>query len=235
MNFVWDITLRAESEGIPREDLFFVPAEDPSPYYEQAFTYLNQYHVDDPVVPINPLMRFAPIFQFVLHPDVMAALFREHQQFIIIFFDALMHMLVESDLCHGMTKQEFYVRQVRNDMRSGEYGKVVKEGMETLDREQQLFIANEMYSVINIGSSLISFSRVMKRIFPDCFIYQSRKRPRTVYVYLPENENDNLSRQWHMIKDTFLPLDIDIKIFWRYHFGIMGLDPAMELNEIALF
>ena len=235
MNWIWDITLQAERDGFPREDLFFIPAENASPYYEQSFKELNKKNIDNPVIEINPLRRFNFIFEYILHPDILNLIFAEQRQFIYYFFDAVVHFLIEIDLAHGMTKQEFYIRQIRREMLGGVFGKVVADGMNTLDREKQLAAADEFFVVMQTGSNIQSFCRAMRQTFPGCFIYQKKNQPRTLYVYIEDEENETLQKRWLFVRDMFLPLDIDIKVFWKYHFGIMGVDSTMQANMIALF
>lgn len=235
MNFIWDIALQAQRDGFPLEDLFFQPSADPSPCYEQSFTYLNQKHIRDPRIEINPLMRFSEIFQYLLHPDVFYYLEEESQQFILYAFDAIVHILTEIDLCHGITKREFYVRRVRKEFQAGVYGKKAAEDYATLDKEQQLAMADTMLNVMKMGSSIHSFCAIMKQIFPGCVIYQVKKHPQILYVYIGRERDVSLEKQWNLLKDTFLPLDIEVRVFWELHFGILGVDATMRADAIAIF
>ena len=143
MNFIWDIVLQAAKDDFESQQLFFKPAEVFSPYYEHAFDCINQRHVDAAEVEINPLMRFSAIFEYLLHPDVMNLVFENQRQFILFYFDLTTHILAEIDLCHGMTKREFYIRKIRQEMLAGIYGETVKAGMEQLKRKGQIVVADE--------------------------------------------------------------------------------------------
>ena len=37
------------------------------------------------------------------------------------------------------------------------------------------------------------------------------------------------------VKDMFLPIGFELRIFWQYHFGIIGIDATMKLDEMALY
>lgn len=174
MNFIWDIVLQAAKDDFESQKLFFKPAENFSPYYEHAFNCINQRHVDAAEIEINPLYRFSAIFEYLLHPDVTNLVFENQRQFILFYFDLTTHILAEIDLCHGMTKREFYIRKIRQEMLAGIYGETVKAGMEQLKRESQIAVADEFLKIIETGSDVNSFCHIMKQIFEGCIIYQSR-------------------------------------------------------------
>ena len=48
MNFTWDIVLNAKRHGTDESELFFRPAKDRSPWYEQAFPILNETRAEGP-------------------------------------------------------------------------------------------------------------------------------------------------------------------------------------------
>lgn len=235
MNFIWDIVLQAAQDDLESQKLFFKPAESFSPYYEHSFKNINQRHVDDTDIEINPLYRFSPIFEYILHPDVKDLLFANQKNFIMFYFDVMTHILAEIDLCHGMTRREFYIRQIRREMLSGVFGEIVREGMTQLKKDKQLAVADEMLCVMEIGSSINSFCHIMKQIFAGCIIYQSRKHPQKLYVYIGKERDEQLQKQWRMIRETFLPLDIEVKEFWANHFGIMEVEETMKIDAIAIF
>ena len=235
MNCIWDIVLRAAQDNFESGKLFFKPAENFSPYYEQSFKSINQRRVESVDIEINPLARFAAIFEYLLHPDVINLIFAEQRQFTLYYFDLIAHILAEIDLCHGMTRREFYIRQIRRELLDGTFGEVVREGVNQLKRDKQLVIADELLRVMEIGSSVRAFCHVMKQIFPDCIIYQGREHPQRIYVYIGQRHDERSEKIWRMIRETFLAFDIDVKIFWEHHFGIIDLKETMRLNEIAIF
>jgi len=235
VNFIWDIVLQAARDDFESHKLFFKPAESYSPYYEHSFSCINQRHVDKVEVEINPLYRFSPIFEYLLHPDVTDLVFENQRQFIMFYFDLTAHILAEIDLCHGMTRREFYIRKIRQEMLSGIFGETVKAGMEQLKRERQISVADEFLKVIEVGSSVHSFCHIMKQVFEGCIVYQSRAHPQKLYVYIGRERDEQLQKQWQMLRETFLPLDIEVKEFWAEHFGILDINETMKIDAIAIF
>lgn len=235
MNCIWDIVLRAAEDDIESGKLFFKPAETFCPYCEQSFKTINQRRVEDTEVEINPLARFSAIFEYLLHPDCLNLIFANQQQFTAFFFDLLTHILADVDLTHGMTRREFYVRQIRREMLSGVFGDVAKDGMNQLKRDKQLAVADELLRVMEVGSSVRSFCHIMKQIFVDCIIYQGRLHPQRIYVYIGQKQNEQRQKQWQMIRETFLSFDAQVRVFWDKHFGIIDVNETMRIDNIAIF
>lgn len=227
--------MQAAQDNFESEKIFFKPAEKFSPYYEHSFDCINQKHVEKPEVEINPLMRFTAIFEYLLHLDVKNLIFENQKQFIMFYFDLLTHILAEVDLCHGMTRREFYIRQIRRELLDGVFGEVAQIGMTELKRDKQVAVADELLKVMETGSSVQSFCNIMKQIFEGCLIYQNRFHPQKIYVYVGKERDENLQKQWQMLRETFLPLDIEVKIFWAEHFGILEVDATMLSDKIAIF
>ena len=235
MNFIWDIVLQAAQDNFESQKLFFKPAEKFSPYYEHSFSCINQKHIDNPKIEINPLYRFSTVFEYLLHPDVKDLIFVSQQEFISFYFDMAAHILAEIDLCHGITRREIYIRQIRRELLDGVFGEVAKSGMLELKRDKQIAVADELLKIMETGADLQSFCNITKQIFEGCIIYQNRFHPQKIYVYVGRERDEQLDKQWQMLRETFLPLDIEVKIFWAEHFGIIGVESTMLSDKIAIF
>ncbi|WP_075428158.1 hypothetical protein [Selenomonas sp. GACV-9] len=234
MNFIWDAALRARKQGMRKEDVAYVPAEDGSPYYELSFDYLNRSEVGPEPVPVNALYRFSAIFQYLLHPDVRYLLEKDKEEFIQKAFDSLLHILCEVDLHHGITRQECYVRKLRQELLGGVFGQGAAALTGSLTQKEQLVVAEELLHTIRCGSSLQGFGQAFHRLFPKGLLYQSRFTPNELYAYLDEPEDQARERAWQSFCQLFLPLDFSVRVFWQPHFGILGLDGTMK-DDIALF
>ena len=236
MNFVWDIVLNAENQEIKKKDLFFKQASIYSPWYEQSFSQLNKTEIDDSVIEINALYRFNHIFKELLHTNIKDdpsnALMQEFSEYL---FDIFIHALSEVDLKHGLTKREFYVRKIRQELLAGQFGKNAMQALHTMNTKLQHEIANELLTQMQTGSTLLSFRRAMNMTFSGCFIYQSKFNCKELFVYLGRKEKDQYRKQFEFVMDAFLPLGFTAKVFWEYHFGIIGVDATMSTDNIALF
>ena len=236
MNFIWDIVLQAEAQGLNKADLLFQPAENPSPYCEQAFACINQSRLDSTVIEINALYRFSHIFQRLLHPELLArAENRELSQCVAGFFDTIMHLLSEVDLKRGLTKREYFVRQLRAELLDGVYGREAAAAVAAMDRQLQFSLANELLTQIQTGTSLRVFRRAVRTAFTGSLIYQSNYNSKELLLYLGEKETRETALKAQLLLGLFLPLGFSARLFWEYHFGIIGVDGAMQADAIALF
>jgi len=236
MNFIWDIVLQAEAEGMRKEDLFFKQADVFSPYCEPAFSVINQETVENPLVEINALYRFSHLIQELLHPDVLRGLrYDDVAYFVYYFFDALMHYVSEIDLRHGLNRREFYVRKLRQELLGGDFGAVAAAGMAVMDRALQLKMANEVLTGIETGSSLAGFRRALRVAFPDSLLYQSNFDFSQLFLYIGQAETDERKKQVAFVLEGFMPLGFYVELFWQHHFGILGVDATMPVDGIAIF
>lgn len=236
MNFIWDMVLRAEEQGLDRSDVFFRQAEQYSPCYEQSLPDINQKEIHTPINEINALYRFSHIFQEILHPDMIAELKQQElDEFANYFFDIIMHILSEIDLKHGLNKREYFVRKLSKELLGGVYGETAAVTVASLERKLQLQMANELLTQMQTGASLLAFRRAALLMFADCFIYQSNFNCKELLIYIGEKKTNINQTQMDFVIDSFLPLGFSAKIFWQYHFGIIGIDATMQSDAIAIF
>lgn len=236
MNFVWDMVLRAEAQGAFRERLFFRQAGAYSPYYEQSFPCLNQKDAESTEIELNALYRFSHIFQELLHPDVLLALEEAGaKEFVDFLFDFVMHALCEADLMHGLTKREYFVRGLRREILNGVYGRAAAEAFGEMDKPLQLCLAGELLTQMQAGTALLAFRRAVRAAFCGSILYQSNFDCKALYLYIGEKETSAGARRLQFILDMFLPLGFFTRVFWEHHFGIIGVDAVMKLDEIAIF
>ena len=113
MNFLWDIALRAQEQGKGEDELFFCQAREYSPFYEQAFSSLNETQVPEGRIELNLFVRFARIFQELLAWEEEPSAFGEY------LTDAALHALLYTDLRQGLSKRDIYIRKIRQELEQG--------------------------------------------------------------------------------------------------------------------
>ena len=169
MNFTWDIVLNAKRHGTDESELFFRPAKDRSPWYEQAFPILNETRAEGPEIEYNPLYRFDAMFHDMLRED-----FTESPIFQEYLFDAVSHFLVQVDLHHGLTKRAFYVRCLMREMENGGFGPSIAAHLQAVDLDKVSPLHNsEPTSLLSLPDT--AFFLEKKKIVPTRrFIYMLR-------------------------------------------------------------
>lgn len=230
LNFLWDIALRAQQQGKKEEELFFRQAEEYSPFYEQAFSCLNETKVDSTEIELNLLLRFADIFQSILTEEGDV-----YPQFRTYFIDAVLHMILYTDLHHGVTRREIYIRKLMEELESGIYWRRAAEEFAVIPFEKRNRIATLLLSQMQTGASVMNFRRALLVLFPDAVLYQIKADRKKLLLYLKEDRRKNDERMLLFIQDMFLPVSYHLRVFWKYHFGIIGVDETMKIDEIAIY
>ena len=230
MNFLWDIALKAQQQGKREEELLFCQAREYSPFYEQAFSYLNETKVEEAVIELNLLVRFAEIFQYILAEDN-----RQYPQFEKYLIYAALHMILHADIYHGVSKRDIYIRKLTQEIENGTYWKRAAEEFKLIPFEKRSRIATLVLNQIQTGASVMTFRRALLVMFPNAVLYQIKADRKKLLLYLKMDKNKTDERMLQLIEDMFLPVSYHLRVFWKYHFGIIGVDDTMKIDEIAIY
>ncbi len=235
MNFLWDIALRAKEQGFKKEELFFKQAEEYSPYFEQSFSCVNETKVTSPVIESNLLYRFADIFQDILMQEDSGLTKEEQSQFGVYLIDAALHVILYADLRHGLTRREIYIREIEKELLEGIFFSGLSKDFSRIEREKRNRLASLALAQMEMGSSPFLFRRALLVLYPNALLYQIKKEEKTLLLYIEKKENETEKGKLRFVKEMFLPVGYDLRVFWRYHFGIIGVEGAMQMDEIALY
>lgn len=230
MNFLWDIALRAQQQGIKEEELFLTQAQEYSPFYEQSFSCINETQIRSKTIELNLLFRFADIFQVILSEDA-----QELPDLNRYLIDAALHVILYSDLHHGVTKRDIYIMRVLYELSQGMYWKEAAERLQIIPKKDRVRIATLMLNQIQTGSSLKMFCKGLIVVYPDALLYQIRRDRKKLLLYLKDDRTEAGEEKLLFIKDLFLPIGYDLRVFWKYHFGIIGVEDAMRIDETAIY
>ena len=230
MNFIWDIVLNAKQNGSSEENLFFRPAKDRSPWYEQAFPILNETKAEGPEIEYNPLYRFDSMFHDLLRED-----FTDLPTVQTYLFDAVSHYLVYTDLHHGLTKREFYVRCLMREMEGGGFGASIAAHLQAVNPEKRERLAALALVQIQVGSSLLLFRKATVLLFPDALLYQERYDTKQLLLFVAHKKDERMEHYIHLIEDLFLPISHRLRVFWEHHFGVIGVDITMHADNMEIY
>lgn len=226
MNYIWDIMLCAREQGFSDADIFFCQAEDCSPWYEQAFSYLNETLVINPDIEINTLYRFSGIFQELLHDQTRPEL----RKYLL---DIAVHILVDRELLSGLSSRDFYVQKLMLEMRAGTLGATFAHMCSAFNYDEQRKLASLLLLQYEVGSRLSIFQKAVTQFYPDCLVYQIKNEPEIILLYLgfPTSEEPRV----HALQELFLPVQYQLRIFWEHHFGVIGVEATMHTDNIEIY
>lgn len=229
MNYVWEVVLKAEEKGFDRNELHFIPAENPSPYVEISFAELNTMDLEDKQVEVNPLYRFSNVFGELFSPDN-----RQYIKLRDIFLDVFLHYIAETDLLSGMHKQEYYFKFLKEDLLDGVFGEKAAEAMELFDNRERRLIVTSLLGLYRSGYYEEIFRQLVRELYENSIIYAGCDKAETIYLYVGKPETEEERKRIAFLKDTFLPLNEDISVFYDRHFGIMDVEETMQMDKILL-
>lgn len=230
MNYAWEAVLQAEKHGRQRDSLRFVEAHDPSPYIEVSVMDLNLESPEEDTVEINPLYRFG---------DVLGRLFDRNiegmEQTRQVFFDVCMHYIVQLDLRQGLSGEDFFCSLIRKDLREGRYGAAAGHRFSLFDGMEQKGILRASLHLLKTGNYMEEFRRAVLGVYPRAFLYENNETAYELLVYLGVTES---GREWERAafqQEMFLPMQATVHWFYEYHFGIIGVDETMVVDEAVVF
>ena len=230
MNLAWEAALRADKSGIDREELRYVPTQNGSPYTEVALEYLNENQIEQSVVEINPLNRFAKIYSKIFDINL-----KEYQKSRDVFFDIYIHYIVQLDLRQGLSRKEYQLRYILKELLEDVCQINSETVIRQIEKEKLPLILRMVWKLYRCGSSIALFREAMRLLYPYSIIYENKEEANYLLIYIGEKEGRKNRERFAFLQAVFLPINVQVYLFWERHFGIIGIDETMVLDEMVLF
>lgn len=230
MNFLWEVVLQAEKQGIPRSNLRFVCAKDFSAYMEVSEPYLNQQMLEDyATIEVNPYYRFYDIFKDMFRPDL-----NEFPQLRDSLTNLILHQLAENDRLSGMTREEYYKKLLYQDFMEEVFGKKLKAAVSLFEKEEQEILLSGLLRQYETGSSLDLFTDIIEALIPDNIVYHSNQNSYEILIYIGRKKEKKLVEKLEFLISMFAELTYNIDVYYEYHFGVLGMEETMIIDEITM-
>lgn len=221
--------LYAKDNGMKEADISFVPAKSFSPYIECQSESINQIKLEkNKKIEVNPFFRYESIFGELLAIDNDEIL-PELKEFV---FDFWIHEIFHIEVLSGMTGKSFEKMFLMEEIIDGLFGTGAKREFELFNKREQTKLIYQMIHLYSGGDCSVLFCSALKIIFSDVYIYTLNKDK--ILLYVEEKESTVLKKKISFIKDIFLPIEMELDVFWDRHFGVFGVEETMVLDEIEL-
>ena len=230
MNYIWEVLLKAQKEGIAEESIAFVPADYPSPYMETAFDDLNPWELGINEIPVNAWYRFSATFETLLDGSLDA-----YPEMRDILFDIFLHQLAQLDLREGLCKNEYFGLFLRDDIQKGHFGAEFRDVIERFSFSARRVVTENLVRLYQIGPSIELFRTLLRELYPHSMLYLDTAGRRELLIYIGRKRTKVLAGQLDFLLSTFVPFDIVTQLFWEYHFGIIGIDGTMYMDEVLIY
>lgn len=229
MNYIWEVIIKGKDQGVEPKDITFSEADVFSPYMEVSKKYLNLNNIEEEVG-INPYYRFYDIFKGICNVNYLED--KELREFL---FDIIVHFLANLDLNQGLSKKELYMQFIYRDIKKGHLGEKIKESIEYFKKEEKQILLRNIFKLYTIGAEISLFKNTVKNIFKHSLVYIKRNNEEKVLVFLNTKRDKENKKKIHSIIDIFLPINFKVDIYYENHFGIIGIDETMLIDEIEIY
>lgn len=230
MNRLWEVMLKAKEQGIPEDKMRFQMSKNFSAYMEVSCPYLNQDSLEDlPVIEVNPYYRFYSIFKDLYHPEM-----KEYPQARESLTNLIFHQLAENDVISGMTKETYYKKLLFEDFTNNLYGPSAMSAMELFDRNEREIILSGVLRQYETGSSLDIFKDMMEELIPKNIVYRNNDDFHEIMVFIGQKHDKTIAAKMDLLIQMFVEIPYTVDIYYEYHFGIIGVDETLEIDEIAI-
>ncbi len=228
MNYVWELIIRAKHQQVDISELTFMLSKNFSPYLELSNEFLNKKLVEQEIE-VNPYYRFFAIFK-----QLFSANYYKYDELRNVFFDLLLHFLAQIDIYQGMDKVEFYKKFIRKDIKNNALGDVVKDCFEYFSLAEINILLENIYKFYNLGNHIFFLEDTVKKIFGRAILYLKQYN-NEVIIYINQYQTSRNKAKLEIIKEIFLALEFKMKVYWKDHFGIIGVKETMKINKIAIY
>lgn len=229
MRYLWEAAIKAREKGLPMAAIRFTHALLGSAYMELALPFLNQSEIGGTEVAVNTYYRFYSIFRDMFGPDQT-----EYPSLRESLTNLILHMLAENDVRMGMTKEEYYKKLLARDIEEGAFDSGVHEVFTGFNKEEQSLLMGGWLRSCRTGSSLGIFTDMIHGLVDDSIVYHNQDFPTEILVYTGSEETPELKERMNLLIDMFLDIQYRAEVFYKYHFGIIGMEETMQIDEIAM-
>lgn len=230
MRYLWEAVIKAWEEGIPLDEVRFVHAPLGSAYMELALPFLNQPEIGGSEVEVNTYYRFYSIFKDIFGPEQS-----EYPALRESLTNLILHMLAENDVRAGMTKEEYYKKLLATDIREGAFDNGASVVFAALNKEERGRLLSGWLRSYRTGSALAIFTDMIHGLVDDSIVYHNQDFPTEILIYTGSEETPELKARMKLLIDMFLDIKYRAEVFYKYHFGIIGMDETMQIDEIAMY
>ena len=202
-----------------------------SAYMELSLPFINQEELQgEKVIGVNTYCRFYSIFKHMYQPDQ-----KEFPYLRNSLTNLILHLLAENDARRGMTKEEYYKKLLIRDIQSGVFGKEAIQVFAHMEKEEQDKLMSGWLRSYRTGSSLAIFIDMVHSLIDNSIVYHNNDFPEELLVYTSSKTTDELEQRLQFLIELFLDIQYRVEIYYEYHFGIIGMEDTMQIDEIALY
>ena len=180
-------------------------------------------------IELNLFYRFYHVFKDLFGPDL-----EEYPKLRNALTNLIVHMIAEGDILAGMSKREYYKVLLREDLKEGRFGKKAYETFSQLTRDEQESVLSGILRQYETGSSMDIFKDMVEELIDESIVYQNNDDYHQILIYIGFAETKQLHDRIDFLMHLFLELPYHVELYFGHHFGILGVEVTMQLDEMVL-
>jgi heat shock protein HspQ len=152
--------------------------------------------------------------------------------------DIIFHFLARVDLKYEMTRKEYYIKFIKNEIENGIFGD--SDIFDLFNFEEKRCIAHGVLNLYITNDYMRCAETVLKKIFPYCQV-MLRDDNKEIIFYLREpdpknNKNDKNMEKVDFIIKLFIPLDIKsrVTVHWMHTYGAVSDSETIKLENFII-
>ena len=148
----------------------------------------------------------------------------------------VINYLRELDFISGTTVIDVICEKISKEIKNEVLGKKLKKYFFQLNREEQEYISLLVYNQqINSVNCMKNFKIGVQYFFYDSIIYNEKQQKNKIIIYINKEKNKLNIGKIKILELLFLELGLNLKVFWKNHFGVVNVDETVKIDEIAVF
>ena len=148
----------------------------------------------------------------------------------------VINYLRELDFISGTTVIDVICEKISKEIKNEVLGKKLKKYFFQLNREDQEYISLLVYNQqINSVNCMKNFKIGVQYFFYDSIIYKEKNQKNKIIIYINKEKNKLNIGKIKILELLFLELGLNLKVFWKNHFGVVNVDETVKIDEIAVF
>ncbi len=232
--YIWHIMHLRKKSGVSVRNVKFWASKKISPYLELNLEEMNFEELDREgekyLIHVNPFIRFTDTFTHLLEVN-----YKKAQKLREALGNLFFHFMANLDAFEGKSTREFELEFLIEDLENGVFGGNIKELLSNFNEVEKYKLAENLHDLYTYDNRMEAYKKGIKKIFNDSIIYDNNFNKEVLVVYINAEETFENKKKLELINILFLPLGMKLRVFWKYHFGIVGLDVTMKVGNMSIY
>lgn len=227
MNRLWQIWIQALEYGIDTDQLFFDISATFSPYSEvtlKSFEAWNKelFHQE---IAVNPFYSYEEIFRHLLKPSEGGI-----PKLTLAACDMMLHHIAGIDSLSGMTKEDFYLDFMAEDMEREVLGRDCR--IRLFNWQEKKYLARQLLRLYSTNQYSFCLARAVEHCFPHSRVNLAEQG--RVMVFMNQKKTEEAADKIGFLAELFLNLDQEPELYWTMLPGVVEREETMVIEDFLV-